>query len=71
MERFIVTIEGPNWTDSDELELLGLPAEGEPIETKFGLCTVTHAELSSGVRHVRGQDRLQVSLGRPVPAFIR
>ena len=46
MERFIVTIEGPNWTDSDELELLGLPAEGEPIETKFGICTVTHAELS-------------------------
>ena len=46
MQRFIVTIEGPNWTDTDELELLALPAEGEPIETKLGICTVTHAELS-------------------------
>jgi hypothetical protein len=46
VERFIVTIEGPNWTDTDELELLELPAEGEPIETKLGICIVTHAELS-------------------------
>ncbi|MET0449696.1 MAG: hypothetical protein ABW004_14870 [Aeromicrobium sp.] len=47
MERFIVTIEGPNWTDADELELLRLPVEGEPIQTKLGTCTVTHAELST------------------------
>ena len=46
MERFIVTIEGPNWTDTDELELLELPAEGEPIETKLGICIVTRAELT-------------------------
>ena len=46
MQRFIVTIEGPNWTDSDELELLQAPAEGDLIETKLGTCTVTHAELT-------------------------
>jgi hypothetical protein len=47
VERFIVTIQGPNWTDSDELELPRLPGKGEPIETKLGTCTVTHAELST------------------------
>jgi hypothetical protein len=46
VERFIVTIEGPNWSDADELELLRLPAEGEPIQTKLGTCTVTHSELT-------------------------
>ena len=46
VERFIVTIEGPNWSDSDELELLRLPGEGEPIQTKLGTCTVTHSELT-------------------------
>ncbi|MGH3041397.1 MAG: hypothetical protein ACRDNG_06625 [Gaiellaceae bacterium] len=47
MERFIVTIEGPNWTDDDELELPRLPGEGELIETKLGTCTVTRSELVS------------------------
>jgi hypothetical protein len=46
VQRFIVTIEGPNWSDTDELELLQLPAEGEPIETKLGTCTVIRSELS-------------------------
>ena len=44
MLRLIVTIEGPGWTDLDEVELAALPDEGEPIQTKFGLCLVTHAE---------------------------
>ena len=49
--QFIVTIEGPGWTELDEVELLGPPDEGEPIETKVGTCVVLHAELSSGQRH--------------------
>jgi hypothetical protein len=45
MHRFIVTIEGAGWTDFDEVELPAPPDEGEPIETKFGTCLVTEAEL--------------------------
>ena len=50
--RFIVTIEGPGWTEIDEMELPGPPDEGEAIETKVGTCVVLHAELSpSAQRH--------------------
>jgi hypothetical protein len=45
MQRFTVTIEGPNWEDVDEVELPRLPAEGELIETKYGTCVVIRAEL--------------------------
>ena len=45
MHRFIITIEGPGWTELDEKELPGPPDEGEPIETKVGTCVVTQAEL--------------------------
>jgi hypothetical protein len=52
MQSFIVTIEGPGWTETDEVELLGLPDDGEPIETKVGTCVVTHTEpLPSSERH--------------------
>jgi hypothetical protein len=46
VQRFTVTIEGPNWKDVEDVELPGPPAEGEPIETKYGTCLVTSAELS-------------------------
>jgi hypothetical protein len=46
VERFTVTIEGPNWQDVEQVELPALPAEGEPIETKYGTCLVTGAEPS-------------------------
>jgi len=50
--RCIVTIEGPGWSDLDEVELAALPGEGEPIQTKFGLCLVTHADrLPDGEQH--------------------
>jgi hypothetical protein len=42
--RFVLTIEGPNWKDLDEIELSGPPAEGEPIGTKYGMCLVTKVE---------------------------
>jgi hypothetical protein len=47
VEHFTVTIEGPGWQDF-EIELLALPAEGEPIQTKYGTCLVTRAELVPG-----------------------
>ena len=42
--RFIVTIEGPGWTDAEDIELPRLPDEGESLETKFGTMLVAHAE---------------------------
>ena len=42
--RFIVTIEGPGWTDVEDVELPRLPDEGESLETKFGTMLVTRAE---------------------------
>ncbi|HSE80249.1 MAG TPA: hypothetical protein VLA87_01000 [Gaiellaceae bacterium] len=55
MRHFIVTIEGPGWTDLDEVELPDLPREGEPIETKFGTCLVTHAELQASTEQHDGK----------------
>jgi hypothetical protein len=42
--RFIVTIEGPGWTDVEDVELPRLPDEGESLETKFGTLLVVQAE---------------------------
>ena len=44
MPRFVLTIEGPNWKDLDEIELSAAPTEGEPIGTKYGTCLVTKVE---------------------------
>jgi hypothetical protein len=50
--RCILTIEGPGWTDLDEVELVALPAEGEPIQTKLGICLVMESErLPAGEQH--------------------
>lgn len=51
MHRFIVTIEGPGWTELDAVELPAPPDEGEVIETKLGTCLVTGAELQEGAEH--------------------
>ncbi len=51
LQRFIITIEGPGWTEFDEVELPRPPDEGEPIETKVGTCLVTHTELPSAEQH--------------------
>jgi hypothetical protein len=42
--RFIVTIEGPGWTEVEDIELPRLPDEGESLETKFGTMVVASAE---------------------------
>jgi hypothetical protein len=44
MERFLVTIEGPGWTDVEDVELPGLPDAGESLETKYGTLLITQAE---------------------------
>jgi hypothetical protein len=44
VRHYILSIEGPNFTDVDDVELLRLPAAGEPIETKYGTCIVTGTE---------------------------
>jgi hypothetical protein len=44
IERFIITIEGPGWTDVEDIELPRLPDEGESVETKFGTMLVAHSE---------------------------
>ena len=46
MKKFTVTIEGANWKDIQELELLDLPKEGDTVETRYGTCIVTEAELN-------------------------
>jgi hypothetical protein len=51
VQHFTVTIEGPGWTDFDEVELPGPPSEGEPIETKFGTCIVVEANLEASTEH--------------------
>jgi hypothetical protein len=45
--RFIITIEGPGFTDLEEIELPLIPEVGDAIETKFGTCIVTRAESLS------------------------
>ena len=45
VKKFTVTIEGANWKDIQDLELLDLPKEGETVETRYGTCIVTEAEL--------------------------
>jgi hypothetical protein len=44
VQRFTVTIEGPNWKDLEEVEMPQLPGEGDAIETRYGTCIVTQAE---------------------------
>ena len=51
MKHAVITIAGPNFTDFEEVELLAFPAEGDPIQTKYGTCIVTAVEIANG-----GQD---------------
>ena len=42
--RFILTVEGPNLKEVDEIELPRAPADGDPIETNVGTCVVIRTE---------------------------
>jgi hypothetical protein len=53
--RFIVTIEGPGWTDVEDVELPRLPDEGESLETKFGTMLVAQAEEAPDLAAYEGR----------------
>jgi hypothetical protein len=45
MRRFLVTIEGSNWSDVQDMELPDAPKAGDTIETRYGTCVVTSVEM--------------------------
>jgi hypothetical protein len=47
LQRFIVVVEGLPLDEYEEIELPQLPAEGEPIETRYGTCIVTRTETAA------------------------
>jgi hypothetical protein len=51
VDRIIITIEGPNFQDREEAEVMGLPEEGEMINTKYGPCPTA---TSSAARSLAG-----------------
>jgi hypothetical protein len=53
--RFVLIIEGSNWTDVDEVELGRLPSEGDPISTKYGTYLVTSAEATPDDQQFAGK----------------
>lgn len=55
IQRFIITIEGHGWSDLDEIELPQLPAEGDPVETKFGTLLVERSEQTSDAEKYDGK----------------
>lgn len=55
IQHFIITIQGPGWEDFEDVELPRLPGEGEPIETKYGTCLVTQADMSPDSEKYDGQ----------------
>ena len=44
MERFIVSIEGAGWSETEEIELPRLPQVGEPLQTNYGTLLVAETE---------------------------
>jgi len=44
MQQFIVTIEGHGFTYVEEIELIRLPVDGDPLQTQYGTCIVTATE---------------------------
>jgi hypothetical protein len=55
MDQIMITIDGPNFQDFQEAEVMGLPEEGEPIETKYGTCVVTSVETLPDSEHFAGK----------------
>jgi hypothetical protein len=52
LQRFIVVVEGLPLEEFEEIELPRAPAEGEPIETRYGTCIVTRTEATAeGSQH--------------------
>ena len=53
--RFIISIEGPGWTDVEDVELPRLPDEGESLETKFGTLLVAQVEETPDMKAYAGK----------------
>jgi hypothetical protein len=47
MQQFILTIDGHGFSDVEEIELPEPPADGDPVETKYGTCIVTGTEMAT------------------------
>ena len=55
MKHVVIAIEGPNFQDFEEAEVLRLPEEAEAIETKYGTCIVTRVEADPAGEHYDGK----------------
>ena len=55
MRHYLVTIEGPNFEDVEEIELPTLPEDGELVDTKYGTCVVTAVEQLPDSRQFEGR----------------
>ena len=55
MNHITITIEGPNFQDFEEAEVLVLPEPGETIETKLGTCLVTSVERATDSDRLEGR----------------
>jgi hypothetical protein len=51
MNHIRVTVDGPNFQDFEEAEVLRLPQEGDAIETKYGTGIVTRVEAEPTGEH--------------------
>jgi hypothetical protein len=61
VDQIMITIDGPNFQDFQEAEVLRLPEEGEPIETKYGTCVVTSVEALPASEHFAGKVTCRMS----------
>ena len=55
IQRFLITIETPDWKDVQDVELPRLPEVGATIETKYGTCLVTQTDASPGTGQYAGK----------------
>jgi hypothetical protein len=55
MKHYLVTVEGPNFKDLQEMELPRLPAEGEPLETRYGTGIVADSQATPDDEHFDGK----------------
>jgi hypothetical protein len=55
LKHFIVKVEGLALEELEEVELPVPPAEGEPIETRYGTCVILRTELFEGDARYDGQ----------------
>ena len=55
VHRYLITIQGVNFEDVENVELLAPPQPGETIETHLGTCIVTSTESMPAVSEYAGK----------------